>query len=239
VNFLNTYKIDFTTDISKYIQSSIEQQQSMVLFFEKMDLVSGSYDGQIKSDQSVELLSISGIGGSDDKLKADYKTITDNLNNFYTSISGTGLLGNVNYKTTDTNFSILDLTNQDALFVVIMSKYLGNDAELTDLTKKLTENIEDSNDRTTAQIELKVRFESYKVYLTEITKAQQKIKTWSDSAEGQTYLKLDTSIKNVDRKYNYTIIPADGTWKDRLLNIYKTGNSNEDKSTFNGKHKFN
>jgi outer membrane protein OmpA-like peptidoglycan-associated protein len=239
VNFLNTYKIDFTTDISKYIQSSIEQQQSMVLFFEKMDLVSGSYDGQIKSDQSVELLSISGIGGSDDKLKADYKTITDNLNNFYTSISGTGLLGNVNYKTTDTNFAILDLTNQDALFVVIMSKYLGNDAELTDLTKKLTENIEDSNDRTTAQIELKVRFESYKVYLTEITKAQQKIKTWSDSAEGQTYLKLDTSIKNVDRKYNYAIIPADGTWKDRLLNIYKTGNSNEDKSTFNGKHKFN
>jgi outer membrane protein OmpA-like peptidoglycan-associated protein len=239
VNFLNTYRSEFTVDVSSSIQISIEQQQSMVGFFEKMDFISGNYDGQIKSDQSAELLSISGISGSDETLKGDYKKLTDNLNAFYTSISGTGLLGDVNYKTKDTNFSISDLTNQDALFVVIMSQYINDDAKLTELTKTLTANIDNANNKTLAQEQLKVRFESYKVFVTQISKGKQKIQEWTNSTDGQTYTKLDTTTKNVDRKYNYTIITADGTWKDRLLNIYQTGNSNEDKETFNGKHKFN
>ena len=64
------------------------------------------------------------------------------------------------------------------------------------------------------------------------------ITNWKTKYE-QQYTKIEGD-KTIERKIDYNVVasPAEDL-QTQLRNIYLTGNSNEDKQSFNGKHKFN
>ena len=255
VTYLNDYKNNFTTDLSKSIQEMCESQQFLVINMEKADFVVGKHDGQIKEDQSVEIIDVpssSGSSGStgatvttqttanpDDvyqQLVTDYQSLINTINGFYASLKDVGLLPPDDF---DLNGSLgLAVLPKDAKFMTLM------DPVFRDETKKqefLTAAVKGTSNEASVKIQLNdYLFEGryYGVYGVNILNVDKLITNWKTKYE-QQYTKIEGD-KTIERKIDYNVVasPAEDL-QTQLRNIYLTGNSNEDKQSFNGKHKFN
>ena len=232
-----------------------ESQQFLVINMEKADFVVGKHDGQIKEDQSVEIIDVpssSGSSGStgatvttqttanpDDvyqQLVTDYQSLINTINGFYASLKDVGLLPPDDF---DLNGSLgLAVLPKDAKFMTLM------DPVFRDETKKqefLTAAVKGTSNEASVKIQLNdYLFEGryYGVYGVNILNVDKLITNWKTKYE-QQYTKIEGD-KTIERKIDYNVVasPAEDL-QTQLRNIYLTGNSNEDKQSFNGKHKFN
>jgi hypothetical protein len=127
---------------------------------------------------------------------------------------------------------------KDAKFMTLM------DPIFRDETKKqefLTEAVKGTSNESTVKIQLNnYLFEDryYGIYGSSIKNVDTLITNWKTKYE-QQYTKIEGD-KTLERKFDYSVIASPSEdLQTQLRNIYLTGNSNEDKQSFNGKHKFN
>jgi len=248
INYLNDYKNNFTTDLSKLIQDICETQQILVVNFEKADFVSEKHDGKVNSNQSVEILDISGITITSptnpeitdtyEQLTADYQNIINTINGFYSSLKDVGLLPSDNFDVNGLLGFEPPVTKQDAQFMTIMDPIFRDEIKKQDF---LTKAVKGTSNEESMKIKLNsYLFENryYGVYGKNIKNVDDLISAWKSKYE-QQYTKIEGD-KTIERKFTYSVVasPTEDL-QNRLRNIYLTGNSNEDKQTFNGKHKFN
>jgi hypothetical protein len=242
VTYISDYKNNFTTDISKIIQEMCESQQLLVINMEKADFVAGKHDGQIKSDQSVEIIDISGTTANPantyEQLVTDYQSIIDTINGFYSSLKDVELLPSDSFDINGTLGFPSPVEPKDAKFMTLM------DPVFRDETKKqefLTAAVKGTSNESTIKIQLNnYLFEDryYGIYGSSIKNVDTLITNWKTKYE-QQYTKIEGD-KTLERKFDYSVIASPSEdLQTQLRNIYLTGNSNEDKQSFNGKHKFN
>ena len=242
VTYISDYKNNFTTDLSKIIQEMCESQQLLVINMEKADFVAGKHDGQIKADQSVEIIEISGTTGNSvnthQQFLNDYQSLVDVINGFYASLNDVGLLPAQSFNVNGTLDFPSPVEPKDARFMTLM------DPVFRDETKKqefLTAAVKNTSNADSVKIQLNnYLFEDryYGVYGSSIKSVDTLITNWKTKYE-QQYTKIEGD-KTLDRKFDYSVITSPSEdLQTQLRNIYLTGNSNEDKQSFNGKHKFN
>jgi len=225
-----------------------ESQQLLVINMEKADFIAGKHDGQIKSDQSVEIIDISGtpittqttVNPADtyQQLVNDYQNITNVINGFYSSLKDVGLLPPQDFNLNGQLGFPDPVTTQDARFMTLL------DPVFRDETKKqefLTAAVKGTSNESSVKIQLNNYLfvdRYYGVYGKYIKNVDTLITSWKTKYE-QQYTKIEGD-KTVERKFDYAVntSPSEDL-QTQLRNIYLTGNSNEDKQSFNGKHKFN
>jgi hypothetical protein len=251
ITYLENYKNNFTTDITKIIQGVCESQEALVVNMEKADFVNEKHDGQIKSDQSVEILDISGTpittqallnpfmvaANTYEQLVNDYQELVNVLNGFYASLKDVGLLPSDSFDINGTLGFPDPFTNSDAKFLTLMDPVFRDDAkkkEFLDAAVKNTSSPEAIKGTLTEYIITRY----YEYALPYIKNVDTLITDWKTKYE-QQYTKIEGD-KTLERKFDYSVIASPSEdLQTKLRNIYLTGNSNEDKQSFNGKHKFN
>jgi hypothetical protein len=248
VTYISDYKNNFTTDLSKIIQEMCESQQLLVINMEKADFVAGKHDGQIKADQSVEIIDISGTtvttqttanpADTHQQFLNDYQSLVDVINGFYASLNDVGLLPSQSFDVNGTLGFPSPVEVKDARFMTLM------DPVFRDETKKqefLTEAVKGTSNEDSVKIQLNdYLFEGryYGEYGSNIKSVDTLITNWKTKYE-QQYTKIEGD-KTIERKFDYSVIASPSEdLQTQLRNIYLNGNSNEDKQSFNGKHKFN
>ena len=113
-----------------------------------------------------------------------------------------------------------------------------------DSTKReefLTEAVKGTSNEASVKIQLNnYLFEQryYGEYGNSIKSVDKLISDWKTKYE-QQYTKIEGD-KTIERKIQYSVVASPSEdLQTKLRNIYLTENSNDDKQTFNGKHKFN
>jgi hypothetical protein len=239
--YIENYKNNFTVDLSRVIQEILSPQEQLVINMEKSDFISSLHDGKINSDQSVEVLDISGITENNvntfTKFGEDYQSITNLLNGFHSSLKDVGLIPSDSFDVNGLLGFESPVTPGDAKFMVIMDPIFRDDAKKQEF---LTEVVKGTSNEESVKLLIVdyifTRF--YDVYKNKILNVDTMISNWKTTYEQQyTKIEGDTSL---DRKFTYIVnTSASEDLQTQLRNIYLTGNSNDDKQTFNGKHKFN
>ncbi len=247
VTYLKDYKNNFTVDLSKIVQDILPQQELLVVNMEKADFVAGGHDGQIKSDQSVEILEVSGdtttteTTASPDNPKTqfinDYQSLMNTINGFYASLKDVGLIPDDNFDLNGRLGFESPVEPKDAKFMVIMDPVFRDDTKKNDFLDKVCKNTSDPNSvKITLSDYIFTRY--YDMYKDKILNVDKLISSWKTKYE-QQYTKIEGNT-SLERKFQYNVLasPTEDL-QTQLRNIYLTGNSNDDKQTFNGKHKFN
>jgi hypothetical protein len=238
-----------SSTLSTLTQKLTEIQQNLVSIFSKLDFVITENDGYISADQKVKVFKVKSTTetynneepNTLDELKKDYKKASEKLLEFYNTSKNNNL---INYKINlDEPNSDLDGIGVDTVidrkFYVLMSNIILNENSRNKLINDLdpgddvlsaTKGVElgaqmevGINDLNTQYVNVKdeqdVKFDKYK-------------EDWDKSG----YRTWNVFVKGKERKFTYNESQeGNQTDKNRLTNIYKKGNANSNKKTFNGK----
>lgn len=228
-----------------------ESQEALVVNMEKADFVNEKHDGQIKSDQSVEILDISGTpittqallnpfmaaANTYEQLVNDYQELVNVLNGFYASLKDVGLLPSDSFDINGTLGFPDPFTNSDAKFLTLMDPVFRDEAKKKEFLDEAVKNTS-SPEAIKVTLTEYIITRYYEYALPYIKNVDTLITDWKTKYE-QQYTKIEGD-KTLERKFDYSVIASPSEdLQTKLRNIYLTGNSNEDKQSFNGKHKFN
>jgi hypothetical protein len=260
----STVKSSLITSLSTASQELVTNQQNMVQTFAKLDFVCTKSDGYIKSDQTAKIYNITATtevhagfsGDTYDELVTDYTNAITLLSSYYDDLKSSGYTGtqfnsddiklvkdsvkpNVPKNQGDTN-----MVKAEQRFYVAMSKTLLNSDTYQNFLKEIVPDDiagEKSGSYTLRQYvteQFDIRVTNYKI------EYDAEIKAFNDFKENETfknkYKKWTPYASGIVRKFTFnSYVEGTNDQQTRLQNIYKNGNSNTDKATFNGKTKFN
>ena len=253
IKALDTTQKDIITALSQTNQTTTDVQQSLVRLMSKIDFVVTNSDGYIKSDQTTKIYNItattevqSGNGDTYGELVIDYSYGVTQLYSFYNELKNQNL---VEYKFKNDDIQTLSgyftkNTNPEKRFYTLMNRVIINSNYYpTFRDSVITDNIanEKGNDRRTLIAVFNDEFQfNRKISYTEEHDDEVKYLNKLISDKFATYSKSFTQLTGKTRKFTFSDYTSGTTVQStRLQNIYKDGNSNPDKTTFNGKNKFN
>jgi hypothetical protein len=236
------------TELTLTTQRITEIEQKIVNNFTKLDFVVTERDGYIKSDQQVFVYKTKSITTSGDtlaELKTDYKKASDKLLDYYNVLKNEKL---VEYKVDYGEFSpdfdksrlIKPVNNQEgnAKFWVIMSRIFLDENEYNRLLTEITPSQQIIEGGLVLSEEIKKSMDVFK-YSCKSFKDIQKKKFDETKVKLDVFKKWDPFVKGLERKLTFNETEKGNSQdENRLKNIYKQGNSNNDKKTFQGKNIF-
>jgi hypothetical protein len=231
-------------------QTLVQIQQNLVIIFSKLDFVITEKDGYITPSQEVKVFKIKSTSetfnnefpNTLDELKSDYKKASEKLLEFYNLTKDNKFINyEVDYVEENTDVDLdgntLD-TVIDRKFYVLMSNIIINDNSRNKLISDLDlpgDQLSENGQELGEQMKIGVN-DLYDDYKTQKENQDKKFNELKDKWDKSSYKTWNVFVKGKERKFTYNESEeGNNTDKDRLKNIYKKGNSNNNKKTFNGK----
>jgi hypothetical protein len=258
IKALDTAQKDIITALSQTNQTTTDIQQSLVRLMSKIDFVVTNSDGYIKSDQTTKIYNItattevqSGGGDTYTELVNDYSSGVTQLYSFYNELKNQKLVEykfkNDDIQTLGKYFTSIKGTpyeNPEKRFYTLMSRVIINgNYYATFRDSVITPNIANELDKKSKPLigVFNEEFQSRRNELyTEEHNEEVKYLDKLISDKFATYSNSFTQLTGKTRKFTFSDYASGSTVQStRLQNLYKDGNSNPDKTTFNGKNKFN
>ena len=257
INEVKKVQSSISSSLTSVIQELTTNQQNLTKIFSKLDNVDTKTDGFIKTDQSVTVYNLTATtevqaGSSQlntyDELVFDYNSAVDLLSSFYDEFKSAGFIDN---KFDPENITLKNNRGFDAAccgdaeksFYTAMSKVLINANTYSSFKSAvITKDIEGETaggatllDYFTTMFD--IRRDDY------VSEHDAEVLDLNNFKKGEKYSKFikwePYSLGKV-RKFEFSdYVEPTPTQTERFQNLYKNGNSNEDKATFNGKNKFN
>jgi hypothetical protein len=231
-------------------------QTDLVIKMRKIDIVTDSHDGFIKTDQKVVVYDIlptnevqAGSTATDTlvELTDDYSAATSNILTYYNTLANAQIIDMKYDPSNLTQYSDKSgLTGPSCCgqanirFYAIMCKILLNDDLYNNFINKLIP--KDIADKTSSGLNLldytKDWFNNFKVAVKEEYDEEQKIiKTFMENNQFKTWTPYN---KGKVRKFTFTTQQnPSNTVVNLFKDLYKDGNSIPNRKTFNGKNKLN
>jgi hypothetical protein len=233
------------TELSLITQRVVESEQKLVNNFAKLDFVCNEKDGYIKSDQQVVTYKIKSSGNTLTELRDDYKKASDKLEDYFNILKNEKIVEHkVVYFDPGTDFINSDQIkprdgdDSSAKYWVIMSRIMTDDAELNRLINEISPNTEIVSSGRNMKTKIEESMKNYQSSAVKF-KGEQKKKFDEIKTKLDVFKKWDPFVKGIERTFSFDENDkGDNTDEKRLKDIYKEGNANNDKKTFNGKNIF-
>ena len=257
INEVKKVQSGISSSLTSVIQELTTNQQNLTKIFSKLDNVDTKTDGFIKTDQSVTAYNLTATtevqaGSSQldtyDELVFDYNSAVDLLSSFYNEFKLAGFIDNkfdpekITLKN-NRGFDAACCGEAEKSFYTAMSKVLINANTYSSFKSAvITKDIEGETaggatllDYFTTMFD--IRRDDY------VSEHDAEVLEFNNFKKGEKYSKFikwnPYSLGKI-RKFEFSnYVEATPTQTERFQNLYKNGNSNEDKATFNGKNKFN
>jgi hypothetical protein len=204
-------------------------------------------DGYIKSDQQVLTYKIKPSGDTLTNLKNDYKKASDKLVDYFNILKDKKIVEHkVVYFSPGSDFegsgqiepSVDNSNDSSAKFWIIMSRIITDNSEYNRLLNEITPNGEIIDNQIKLKDAIKTSLDNYRDNAVSF-KSKQTTQFNSIKTTLEPFKKWDVFVKGLDRLFSFNENEKGNDQDEkRLKNIYKQGNSNSDKKTFNGKNIF-
>jgi hypothetical protein len=253
-NYITTLKTTFSDGINEINNNIVQQEQSMVQVFRKINYVTTYSDGVIidskpkiynitateevdrtdereSPDTYQELVYDYGLVGGRMNAYNEYFTDTNNsvVTDTYTEVGG--FVSNT--------FSVVDLEGKR--FFMVMAQVFNNGSDYNTFKNLIITNELDNNYPTLKKKFTKI-VDDFRVNVkSELEYSEKKYKTIKKSDTYSTYSKQDIYNKGKTRKFTYTTVPNTSTNGEQISNLqllYK-GNNGTDSSVWTDKTQFN
>jgi hypothetical protein len=253
-NYITTLKTTFSDGINEINNNIVQQEQSMVQVFRKINYVTTYSDGVIINskpkiynitateevdrtderelpDTYQELVYDYGLVGGRMNAYNEYFTDTNNsvITDTYTEVGG--FVSNT--------FSVVDLEGKR--FFMVMAQVFNNGSDYNTFKNLIITNELDDNYPTLKKKFTKI-VDDFRVNVkSELEYSEKKYKTIKKSDTYSTYSKQDIYNKGKTRKFTYTTVPNTSTNDEQISNLqllYK-GNNGTDSSVWTDKTQFN
>jgi outer membrane protein OmpA-like peptidoglycan-associated protein len=235
------------TELNLITQKMVEIEQKLVNNFAKLDFVVTERDGYIKSDQQVLTYKIKPSGDTLTNLKNDYKKASDKLVDYFNILKDKKIVEHkVVYFRPGSDFegsgqiepSVDNSNDSSAKFWIIMSRIITDNSEYNRLLNEITPNGEIIDNGIKLKDAIKTSLDNYRDNAVSF-KSKQTTQFNSIKTTLEPFKKWDVFVKGLDRLFSFNENEKGNDQDEkRLKNIYKQGNSNSDKKTFNGKNIF-
>jgi hypothetical protein len=247
ISVVNREYQNILTELNLVTQKIVETEQKIIKDFAKLDFVVTERDGYIKSNQEVFVYKTKTITTSGDtltELKQDYKKGSDKLLDYYDILKNEKILEyKISYDELTGDFASApssikptNTSNGDAKFWIIMSRIFLDDNEYNRMINEisLTPDVVENGYKVNEII--KEQMNQFKADSKKF-KDTQKVTFDALKVKLEPFKKWEPYTKGKERKLTYNENEkGNNTDENRLKNIYKQGNSNSDKKTFNGKN---
>jgi hypothetical protein len=244
VNEVELAENDVRTALSQVTTSIVENEQNLISILRKLDFIDSKYDGYIKPNQGTQIYDVS--ASTYNEFVDDYTSGSTKLNSYYNLLKDSKLV-EVPYSVDNIQIKIdsifdyaacSDCTSAEKRFYMLMSKRILTEFET--FKKNVLGDVGDvSVDGTTPEVIFKENFNDRRNidYKKEHDKEVEDLKTFTN-AYNTDYKSWNPFVKKerIATFSNYSSANTQ-TQSTILQNIYKKGNSNDDKQTFNGKNK--
>jgi hypothetical protein len=252
-------------DLSFINQKIAENEIVLNKILRKIDFVDTLSDGFIRRDQSVQIYNLSATTevaqGSTatntyQELTIDYTSAGNKLYSFYNrysvsygwirtdGISPQNFLDNLDsYEDNEMNTDRLggtDTFQSEKRFFMGFCDIILNDVSFEDFKSQLLPSDFQGPQWNTARAVINEVYDKRKIaYKKEKQKQIETFNAGITEDYKKDYQKWEPYLKGKIRKFEYSnLTPKTTTQEERLVNIYKDGNSNTDNKTFNGKNQF-
>jgi len=255
VNYLTTYKIDFSNGVSEFNNKIVNQEQDMVQIFRKISLVVSKTDGLIIDSKTPRVYNLSGTSevtkssepittNTYDELSRDFQSVGTKLNEYDKKLVDDGII--INTYGEPGSFSpatsgLSELT--DKRFFMIMAQIFSDKNKLE---KFKTEIISGDLVGVKTPANLKKKFDkivdNFRDKVVDELKAElKKFKKTKESQAYLDYINKPAFTKGKTRKFNYTTIPNTSTndQQSAAIQLLYKGNNNGDKNIWTDKTQFN
>ena len=249
INFIKNLKNEFTLKLTTTIQDISSQEQNLTNLISKINLVQQGYDGIINKQGTPTMYQLTYLDGSDVKLGENYLYVSDLLNSFYNSLdSEWGLISESNWNEADNTFQqkndLISEPEINRFYTIILQTFANkNDKDNfidTIINADLIQTSEKNGEKGLKKIFTEIVDSFAKDYEKEYKEELSIFKTINSSDDFKSWTKdpyyNDVTIRKTSFVTNNS---AEETYKSQLTSIYSTVNTNTDKSTYNGKIKFN
>ena len=257
INEVKKIQSGISTSLTSVIQELTTNQQNLTKIFSKLDNVDTKTDGFIKTDQSVTAYNLTATtevqtGSAQlntyDELTFDYNSAVDLLSLFYNEFKLAGFIDNkfdpekITLKN-NRGFDAACCGEPEKSFYTAMSKVLINANTYSSFKSAvITKDIEGETaggatllDYFTTMFDIR-----RDDYVSEHDAEVLEFNNFKKSEKYSKFIKWNPYSLGKIRKFEFSnYVAATPTQTERFQNLYKNGNSNEDKATFNGKNKFN
>jgi hypothetical protein len=256
-NYINSYKGEFSNGIFTKIQEITTQEESMVQYFRKINLLITKTDGKILENGKPRVYNIkgttevnSGSAGPPQttyiELNTDYGLIGKNLQEFDKFLKGE----DVKIITSDYTQPGLFIPISSSLASIedkrqfmVLAQIFGNKNKYNDFINKI---ITGELLTIKSPSNLKNKFEKIcdnfkKKVDKELLEESNKIKKIKESPNYTDYVNKLVYPKGKLRKFEYTTIPdtaTDAQQQKDIMELYSGVNSNSDNKSYDGKIKF-
>jgi hypothetical protein len=257
INEVKKVQSSITSSLTSVIQELTTNQQNLTKIFAKLDNVDTKTDGFIKTDQSVTAYNLTATtevqaGSSQlntyDELVFDYNSAVDLLSSFYDEFKFGGFIDNkfdpesITLKN-NRGFDAACCGDAEKRFYTVMSKVLINANTYSSFKSAvITKDIEGETaggatllDYFTTMFDIR-----RDDYVSEHDAEVLELNNFKKGEKYSKFIKWEPYSLGKVRKFEFSdYVEPTPTQTERFQNLYKNGNSNEDKATFNGKNKFN
>lgn len=256
-NYINNYKGEFSNGIFTKIQEITTQEESMVQYFRKINLLITKTDGKILESGKPRVYNIKGTtevnSGSPGppqttyvELSTDYGLIGKNLQEFDVFLKGTDVkIITSDYKETGSfiNFPSGLVSIEDKRQFMVLAQIFGNKNKYNDFINKI---ITGELLTVKSPSNLKNKFEKIsdnfkKIVDKELLLESNHIKKIKESPNYTDYVNKLVYPKGKLRKFEYTTIPdtsTDAQQQKDIMSLYSGVNSDTDNKSYDGKIKF-
>lgn len=257
---LENAKDEIITNLNSVINEMATIQLNMVKNMRKIDIVCTNTDGYVKTDQSVEIYNLTpttevdyqGYSDTQQELQEDYRNASESINQFYTKAKDYGLIdkqvdiNNLEFSPSIFNYPDEKTRKAECRFFTLMSKIILDDNSRQKFVSEIvTNDIKDKRvDGYLLSEYTQFYFDNQKndYYKQEYDLEQKIVGVFKTDVYNPNYEKWQPfdKPKGKIRKFEFSG-QVDGTQTqiDYFKDLYKDGNSNTNKRTFNGKNKFN
>lgn len=253
-NYINVLKSTFSDGINEINNNIVQQEQSMVQMFRKVNFVTTYSDGviidtkpkiyNITATEEVDRTDERELPDTYQELVYDYGLIGDRMNKY-----NEYFVNNDNSVITDTytevggfTSKVFDVTDLEGKrFFMVMAQVFNNGSTFNSFKNSIITNDLDKNYPTLEKKFNKIVDEFRVKVKEELDYSEKKYKTIKKSDTYSTYSKQDVYNKGKIRKFTYTTIPNPSTNEgqtNNLILLYR-GNNNGDKTVWTDKTQFN
>ncbi len=254
VKYIQDFKNDFSPGIFNITNTIVEQEQNMNIIFNKLNFITSKSDGKIIDNQN-RIYNIAGttevspqstnVVDTYAELWADYSEVGKKLIEFNSIMVDNKVITDKYTEpggfTPETN--VLSLIEDRRMFMV-MARVFEDKNKLKDFQDKI---ISGEVLKVKKLSFLKRKFNSicddFRDIVKDELKAEEKLIVGVKKLDRyKKFLDKSTYVKGKMRKFTYTTVPDDtkiALQTKMLTELYSTKNSNDDKTTFNGKVQFN
>lgn len=253
-NYINVLKTTFSDGINEINNNIVQQEQSMVQIFRKINFVTTYSDGVIINTKPkiYNITATEEVDRTDEReqpdtyqeLVYDYGLVGDRMNKYneFFNDNDNSVITSTYTEVGGFTSKVFDITDLEGKrFYMVMAQIFNNSSTFNSFKNSIITNELDKNYPTLEKKFNKIVDEFRVKVKEELDYSEKKYKTIKKSDTYSTYSKQDVYNKGKTRKFTYTTIPNTSTNEQQINNLillYK-GNNNGDKTVWTDKTQFN